>query len=121
MLLSDGTLLNLARLTRCELARANAVIPKKIKRHDIETVVLLITDERNALERVLLHFAHFEKRVERVDELRYRLSLQYDRADEAELVMRVLSFGSLIKAEAPEHFVSQIRARLLRQKKYGPI
>lgn len=79
-------------------------------------LVLELKDERNALERVLLHFAHFEKTVERVGENRYSMKVRYDEEDEREMVIRVLSFGPMVKVTAPIQFIDLIRQRLMRQK-----
>ena len=79
-------------------------------------LVLELTDERNALERVLMHFAHFEKQAERLDEKKYRVTVWYDPDDETELVIRVLSFGPMIRVIEPESFVNLIKDRLIRQK-----
>ena len=78
-------------------------------------LILTVDDYRNALERVMLHFAHFEKKAERLDGMRYRLHIKYDPADETEMVIRVLSFGPMVKVEAPDDFVELIRARLKKQ------
>lgn len=77
-------------------------------------------DGRNALERVLLHFAHFEKEAERIDGKRYRIKVNYDRDDETELVIRVLSFGPFIRVIEPESFVAKIKERLEMQRSCGP-
>lgn len=45
----------------------------------------------------MLHFAHFKRRAERTEDGKYILSLEYDESDEAELVIRVLSFGLMSK------------------------
>lgn len=82
-----------------------------------ECVVLELYDGRGALERALLHFAHFEKEAERVGEKHYRIKVNYDRADETELLIRVLSFGPFLKVAEPEHFVELVRERLIRQYK----
>lgn len=76
-------------------------------------------DERNALERVLLHFAHFEKQAERIDETHYRVTVAYDSDDETELVIRVLSFGPMLKVTDPPRFVGLIKERLIEQKSCG--
>ena len=78
-------------------------------------LTLIVEDQRNALERVMLHFAHFEKKAERIDKLTYRLRISYDPSDETEMVIRVLSFGPMVKVEAPDDFVELIRARLKKQ------
>lgn len=84
-----------------------------------EKVILKVTDERNALERAMLHFAHFEKRAEKVDEQTYLLHLIYNKDDETELVIRVLSFGPLIEAVEPPHFRNLIIERLKSQMELG--
>ncbi|MBE6901467.1 MAG: WYL domain-containing protein [Ruminococcaceae bacterium] len=78
-----------------------------------------LIDERNALERAMLHFAHFEKETERLSEGRYRLRLTYSKSDETELVIRLLSFGPMIRVTAPDSFVEGIRQRLERQHSMG--
>ena len=81
-----------------------------------DTVTLRIKDERNALERCMLHFAHFEKRAEKVGKNEYLLHVKFDHKDESEIVIRVLSFGPRVKAEAPDAFVDLIKKKLLAQK-----
>ena len=83
------------------------------------TVQFELVDARNALERVLMHFAHFEKQAERLDARRYRVTVTYDRDDETELVIRLLSFGPMVKVTAPQHFAGLMRERLIRQKSCG--
>jgi len=84
-----------------------------------KSVVLELLDERNALERVLLHFAHFEKEARRLDEKRYRVTIRYQPDDETEMVIRVLSFGPFIRVTEPESFVELIKSRLEMQKRCG--
>lgn len=81
-----------------------------------EYVVLELTDERNTLERVMLHFAHFQKEAQRLDGGRYRLKIFYDSSDETELVIRVLSFGPFVEVTEPERFRNLIIDRLRKQK-----
>ena len=82
-----------------------------------ETLVLELTDRRNALERVLLHFSHLEKETQRLDKDRYRLTLRYEREDETELLIRVLSFGPVLRVLEPERLIEKVRERLEKQKK----
>lgn len=110
---------NLARILTCEYYTGSGPWrqqPRAEKRCDL---TLLITDERRTLERAMLHFAHFEKQAERLDEKRYLLRLKYYADDEAEMVIRVLSFGPYVQALAPERFVALIRERLRLQKSCG--
>ena len=78
-----------------------------------------ITDERNSLERVLLHFAHFEKQCERLSDNRYRLHLKYYENAETELVIRLLSFGPCVQVTEPAHVVEHVKKRLIAQKSCG--
>ena len=81
----------------------------------MDTVTFELEDRRNALERVLLHFSHLEKETKRLDDTHYRVTLRYDRSDRTEMVIRILSFGPMLKVVEPESFVRQIRERLNRQ------
>lgn len=86
---------------------------------DKETVVFQLTDERNALERALMHFAHFEKQAEKLADNRYKITVAYDKDDETELIIRVLSFGPMIKVTSPDSFINLIKERLVKQKSCG--
>ncbi len=86
---------------------------------DKETVVFQLTDERNALERALMHFAHFEKQAEKMADNRYKITVTYDKDDETELLIRVLSFGPMIKVTSPDSFINLIKERLIKQKSCG--
>ena len=115
---TDRVFVNLARITRCEkysgeirFSAENPVLPEK------RTVVLELTDERNALERVLMHFAHFEKQAEKLDARHYQISVSYNPEDETEMLIRILAFGPVVKVTSPEGFIELIKDRLLRQKK----
>lgn len=107
---------NLARITACEKcphekrSEHRAVFPQKC------FVTLCVTDERNTLERCLLHFAHFEKRVERLDEKHYLVRIQYSKTDETEMVIRILGFGPTVEVTEPQEFRNLIINRLKRQK-----
>ena len=104
---------NVARITGCEcLEVCSWQQPRAMRR---QTLVLELTDERNALERVMLHFSHLEKETERIGENRYRLTLRYESEDETELLIRVLSFGPALKVLSPAKFRRRIKERIGRQ------
>ena len=115
-----GTI-NLSRIISCKTCPKGNVKPERTPVRKACCLTLELIDERNALERVLLHFAHFEKRVERIDDDRYRILLYYDLADETEMLIRVLSFGPFLKVMEPESFVELIRCRLKKQIAYGKL
>ena len=112
-----GGTVNLARIVSCkpytkpyEINSGKTVQPKK------RTVEFELIDKRKALERVLLHFAHFEKQAEKIGVDRYRVTVSYDKDDETEMVIRILSFGPMIKVTAPQNFAELIKERLINQK-----
>ena len=78
---------------------------------------LMLTDQRNSLERAMLHFSHFEKETKKLDKTHYNIKLHYMAEDESELIIRVLSFGPAIKVTAPDDFVQKIKERIKNQKK----
>lgn len=79
-------------------------------------LVLEITTERNALERALLHFSCYQKKVERLKNSNtYRCTIYYDKRWETELLIQVLSFGPVVKVLEPESFLEQIRERVRNQ------
>lgn len=110
---------NLGRITSCEYYTGKGPWRLPPPRENRVELTLEITDERNALERVLLHFAHFEKQCERLEDNRYRLHLKYYENDETELVIRILSFGPYVQVKEPAHFVELIKKRLIAQKNCG--
>jgi predicted DNA-binding transcriptional regulator YafY len=82
-------------------------------------IIAELKDERNALERAMLHFSHLQKETVRLDDNRYQLTLRYDKGDETEMLIRVLSFGPLLRVTSPESFITLIRERLRRQQDCG--
>ncbi|MGN0573506.1 MAG: WYL domain-containing protein [Acutalibacteraceae bacterium] len=113
---SKGTFINLAGVERCTFI-GNAYADDANDALDGETFfVLELTDERNSLERVMLHFAHFKKEAERLSDNKYRVKIYYDSSDETELVIRVLSFGPMVEVTEPQSFRNLIVERLVSQK-----
>ena len=114
-----GGTVNLGRIISCERTKTaenteliHRIPPRKRR------VFFELEDERNALERVLLHFAHFPKKAEKIEENRYHIMVDYDKDDETEMVIRILSFGPMIKVVQPEHFINLIKERLRKQKSW---
>ena len=83
--------------------------------NNYEIITLKVSEERNTLERSLLHFAHFEKRAEKVDDY-YLLHIKFNRDDEPEMVIRVLSFGPTVEVLGSESFKQLIINKLKSQK-----
>ena len=115
-----GGTYNLGRIRSCKRYEgAFSVKRMRKKAGKKETVVMEIYDRRNALERVLLHFAHFEKEAERIGENTYRVTLCYDADDETEVLIRILSFGPMVKVPGPDAVIGLIKERLSKQKSCG--
>lgn len=80
-----------------------------------DTIVLELTDERNALERVSMHFANLKKRTIKLGDDKYRMELEFNRDDATEMVIRLLQFGPVIKVLEPNYVVGEIVKRLSMQ------
>ena len=106
--------IRLSRLSYCAIAGDSRNLPPQPTKS--ETLVFELEDTRNALERVLLHFSHLEKETVRLSENRYRVSLRYDTSDETEMLIRILSFGPVIRVTEPQHFAELLRERIERQR-----
>lgn len=110
-------IINLEGISYCERVDGKPLRsyqPKMKRRMTFELV-----DRRNALERVLLHFSHLEKETERMGEDCYRVTLYYDPQDETELVIRMLSFGPVVRVLEPARFIDQLRQRIDRQMRFA--
>lgn len=114
-----GRTVNIARIVSCSKSGKPLAPDMKPVDSAREKVVFELTDERKALERVLLHFAHFEKEAEHIDGKFYRVTLLYDRNDETEILIRILSFGPFVKVTEPARFVGLIKERLEKQYRFG--
>lgn len=113
--------LNLSRIRACHLSKRKASEESSAYRfrntHKVqEPVVIEISAERNALERCMLHFANYEKHTEYDEERNVCIcSVYYDKADETELLIDILSFGPVIRVLGPEPFLNLVKARVRKQ------
>ena len=107
--------LNLGRITDCEVLECCTQEDAQPLPMEKCCLVLELTDERNALERAMLHFSHLAKETQRIGDGLYRLTLWYEQEDETELLIRVLSFGPMLKVISPENFKNRLLQRLKKQ------
>lgn len=78
--------------------------------------VIRVTTSRNGVERFMLEFASYEKHTVRdLETGEYTVELWYDRYDETELLIRLLSFGPVIEIMGPPHLREQAKQRIFRQ------
>lgn len=106
---------NLARIISCTPYRGEVRTPDRRKAVAYDTITVKVSDTRNTMERFMLHFAHFEKRAEKLDHKHYLVRIKYPRDDESEMVIRVLSFGPTVEVTAPDHFRELIVEKLKKQ------
>ena len=116
----------MARMTECAVAEMGTdLLPQKDDMLWIHTgkkystVTLQVFDDRNTLERVLLHFSHLKKETKKIDDQHYIVKLTYEVSDETEMLIRILSFGPTVKVLDPEELILKIRERLRKQKLFG--
>lgn len=107
---------NLSRILACDMLEETGKRRRDVSTSPIQSLTLELIGQRNALERVMLHFAHFQKEAERLPDNRYRVKILYQRDDETELVIRVLSYGPLVKVVEPAGFIDLIKERLRLQQ-----
>ena len=81
-----------------------------------EPVTLRIRDERNALERAMLHFANYEKNTVKIDENTYECQIYYNKTMETELLIEVMSFGPMLTVTGNAQFLDSLKERLQRQR-----
>lgn len=106
---------NLSRIYSAELMEPWDEREYRQPREWEQTLVMEVYDLRNALERAMLHFSDLEKETEKLEEGRYRVRMRYRQSDETELLIRILSFGPVLKIIEPAALVEQIKQRLRRQ------
>lgn len=115
----DTLIINLARITKCSMSDKYRKFEDREEKRRLESLVLELTDERNALERFMHHFSYLKKETEKLDDKHYRITLEYDRDDETEILIRILSFGPLVKVVSPQSFINKLKNRINKQISCG--
>ena len=109
---SKAPTINLGRIVALAFAENYLKNNTDSQKTETDTIVLELTDERNALERVSMHFANLKKRTIKIDENKYKMELEFNRDDELEMVIRLLQFGPVIKVLEPSYVVVEIKRRI---------
>lgn len=79
-------------------------------------VTVCISTERNGVERFMMEFASYEKHSEfDLSTGSCTVKLWYDKQDETELLIRLLSFGPVLKILSPDDFRNKAMERIRRQ------
>lgn len=113
-------ILNVSRIQQCTLMDEKLAAPPDLNwfirsSYYREPLKLRIVNERNALERAMLHFANYEKNTTKIDENTYECLIYYNQSMETELLIEVMSFGPMLTVLGNEHFLNLIKSRLRRQ------
>ncbi len=106
---------NLARIRGCTPYTGEKTCSDRGEEVQYETVTVRIRNERNALERFMLHFAHFEKQAEKLGKKEYLVKIKYVPDDAAEMVIRILSFGPMVEVVGSDQFRYLVREKLKKQ------
>lgn len=111
----DIRTINMGRIIQC--TRLEETFPEELclQTRKRDTLVFELTDERNALERVMMKFAHHKKEIERVAEKLYRVQMEYDIEDETDVLIQIMSFGSYVKILAPDKMKEEFCKRIKKQ------
>lgn len=110
---------NLARIRSCVPYTGERQLGGEECEIKQDTITVKLLDERNALERFMLHFAHFEKQAEKLDKKHYLVKIKYAHDDEPEMVIRMLSFGPMVEVVGSESFKNLVIEKLKNQKNCG--
>lgn len=119
---SRGHTLNLSRVHSVQPAAFPLAVPLSPEQwlpdpHAQAPLIVSVSAERNAIERFHFEFSAYEKESIYDDATDTCLvTIYYPAADETELLIRLLSFGPVLKVESPPHLVEQIKSRLRRQQ-----
>ena len=116
--------LNLNRITQIEPSPERYAGPLDVEawrrsRRCAEPLQILVTDERNGIERFMVEFSSFEKQSEYdADTNACLVKLWYQKDDETEVLIRLLGFGPVVRVLGPARFVRQLRERIDKQMAY---
>ena len=110
---------NLGKIKACAHYTGEKTLAGEEHAPRYDTLTVKVRDERNALERFMLHFAHFEKQAEKLDRDTYLVKIQYAHDDEPEMVIRILSFGPMVEVIGAESIRKLVIEKLKKQLNCG--
>lgn len=107
--------INLGRIKSVKAGRHFSENQLSAAEQQQEKIVCELIDERKALERFMLLFSYLKKETRKIDDNKYEVALFCDKIDESEMIIRILSFGHLVKVVSPESFRHAAAERIMRQ------
>ena len=109
-------IVNVGSIISCEIYNGDVIKIDLTRGNATRYIEFELYDERNTLERFMLHFAHFRKMAKKEGDKKYLITVWYESIDETELIIRILSFGQFVKVTSPSGFANQIKYRLRKQQ-----
>lgn len=118
---SGNTVINIGRVIRTDLT--DTEYPSDLRQDEYfsrircqEPAVIKVSQERSGVERFLMEFSSYEKRTGLDTETGdCTVTLWYDRTDETELLIRLLSFGPVVEILSPPGLRAQAAERVRKQ------
>lgn len=107
--------INFARIVKCSLSKEKFSENIKVSEIPLRTLVFDVIDKRKTLERAMMKFSHYKKEIEKIGEDSYKVVLKYDKDEETDVVIQLMSFGSYINVISPPKIKKEISRRLKRQ------
>ena len=111
----DLRTVNMGRVVKCELLEETFEVGLELPERKKGTLIFELTDARNTLERAMMKFAHYKKQVERTGNNTYRVNMEYDKDDETDVLIQIMSFGSAIKVLSPKTIQQELSSRIKKQ------
>ena len=118
---TEGCIVNIGRVIDAAESEAVCLEDTSISadmnfRRCKEPIEVHVLKERNAMERFLMEFASYEKQTELDDDGKGCIvRIWYDKSDETEMLIRLLSYGAVLEIVAPPKIRSMAAARVRRQ------
>lgn len=109
--------INLRNIKSCSITEEIPSEPEESTEHDTLTVEFFDdTKTKYHFNRAIRQFSYFKKTCRKTEkENIYEMTVDYDKSDESEIVIRVLMFAPNMRVLAPESVVSAVEERISKQ------
>lgn len=117
----SGSTINVGRITAVKptgkICKRKEDMSKYHGKNRCETpVTVVVSSERNGIERFMTEFASYEKQsVFDMEEGKCTVRIWYSKQDETELLIQLLGFGPVLEILSPENFRREAARRVERQ------
>ena len=110
--------INLRNIKECNITTESPTSEEESTEY--ETLKVEIFDNTKAhyhFNRAIRQFSYFKKSCKKTEKNNtYEMSVDYDKSDESEIVIKVLMFGPNMKVLAPQSVIDDIKQRVTRQE-----